>query len=89
MVKKKVTKKQIQDLSKFKKEFRTLARWLWNVKHRSGFFPIVQLKNMGMIKNFVKKKGTLVQGQMRGKKEYYVLTEKGKRQLNLLATLGY
>ncbi len=84
-----VTKKQLRELSNYKNEFKDLSRWLFAVEIKRGFFPIVKLKRLGLIKNYVKKKGKKVGGTIVGKREYFVLTDKGKRHLNLLTGLGY
>jgi len=61
---------------------------LSNVKNKRGFFPLVRLSNMGLIKKHVTNKGKMVQGKMMGVKSHYVLTQAGERALKGINRFG-
>lgn len=78
-----------KSLKEFSPELTNLAKWLRAIVNRRGFAPLVKLKNMGLIKKYVTKKGVLRGAVIVGRKEHYVLTEKGKRTIMALTQSGF
>jgi hypothetical protein len=77
-----------KELKEHSSEFRYLSNQLGAVS-RGGNFNVTQLLKNGLIKKYTIKKGRLEQGIIIGKKEKFILTEKGKRMLRTLRGLGY
>ena len=63
-------------LKKYSPELKQLSKWLNSVDSKKGFFPIVKLRNWGLIKKYIKSKGKMAYGiKNYGEVSYYVLTE--------------
>ena len=65
---------QKSDLKKFSPELKSL---------------VTRLKNFGLIKKRVLKKGKLMSGVMQGRVEMFILTQEGKKKLKALTQLGF
>lgn len=75
-------------LKELSPELKYLSQQLGAVS-RGGNFNVTRLLSEGLIKKYTIKKGKIEQGIIMGRKEKFILTEKGKRMLKTLRSIGY